>query len=172
MWVTPPLGTRGPALAANTIPPLSVWPCGTRFSNTQEGQERCRSAPITDPLFRGLGIPNRSPDPWYNGRAGITPSRYSPDLPWRERDLARRVGHGIEGHRLSSLVLSAVRHGRYLRQIIMTRDPPPRQHQQQQVTTQRGRKGMLWRLSSRHFTPKRPDIRGKDTYCRRKRGLL
>jgi len=63
LWVTPPLGTRGPALAASTIPPLSVWPCGTRFSNTQEGPDRCRSAPITDPLFRGFGIPNRSPDP-------------------------------------------------------------------------------------------------------------
>ena len=59
MWVTPPLGTRGPALAASTIPPLSVRPCGTRFSNTQEGPNRCRSAPITDPLFRGFGIPNR-----------------------------------------------------------------------------------------------------------------
>jgi hypothetical protein len=28
--VTPPLGTRGPALAASTIPPLSVRPFGTR----------------------------------------------------------------------------------------------------------------------------------------------
>ena len=58
--VTPPLGTRGPASAASTIPPLSVRPCGTRFSNTREGPNRCRSAPISDPLFRGFGIPNRS----------------------------------------------------------------------------------------------------------------
>ena len=61
--MTPPLGARGPALAASTIPPLSVRPCGTRFSNTQEGPNRCRSAPITAPLFRGFGIPNRSPAP-------------------------------------------------------------------------------------------------------------
>ena len=102
MWVTPPLGTRGPAYSGgestpaepkragnikkahghglrgvsrgtsaaelrfcswkswprpSAIPPLSVRPCGTRCSNTQEGQDRCRSAPITDPLFRGFGIP-------------------------------------------------------------------------------------------------------------------
>ena len=54
--MTPPLDTRGPALAASTIPPLSVRPCGTRFSNTQEGPNRCRSAPITDPLFRGFAL--------------------------------------------------------------------------------------------------------------------
>jgi len=52
-------------------PPLSVWPCGTRFSNTQEGPDRPRSAPITDPLSRGFGIPTDPPTPWYNGRAGI-----------------------------------------------------------------------------------------------------
>ncbi len=47
------------------IPPLSVWPCGTPFGNTQEGPDRLRSAPITDPLSvsGGFGIPNRSPDP-------------------------------------------------------------------------------------------------------------
>ena len=50
------------ASTITTIPPLSVWPCGTCFSNTQEGTDR-RSAPITDPLFRWFGIPNRSPDP-------------------------------------------------------------------------------------------------------------
>ena len=49
-------------MAASTIPPLSVWPCGTPFGNTQEGPDRLRSAPITDPLSRGFGIPNRSPD--------------------------------------------------------------------------------------------------------------
>ena len=45
--MTPPLGTRGPALAA--ILPLSVRPCCTRFSNTQEGPNRCRSG-------RGKGL--------------------------------------------------------------------------------------------------------------------
>ena len=96
-------------MAASTIPPHSVWPCGTPFGNTQaharlpareqeenrtpgwgpseeeetclwwrswgrsrpgggaghseEGPNRLRSAPITDPLSRGFGIPNRSPDP-------------------------------------------------------------------------------------------------------------
>ncbi len=30
------LGDRGPVLVASTIPPLSVQPCGTCFSNTQE----------------------------------------------------------------------------------------------------------------------------------------
>jgi hypothetical protein len=42
------------------MPPLSVWPCDTPFGNTQEGPDRLRSAPITVPLFRGFGIPNRS----------------------------------------------------------------------------------------------------------------
>ena len=61
LWVTPPLGTRGPALAAGMpqgqtesggiVHKLFVWPCGTRFSNTQEGLDRCRSAPITGPLW-------------------------------------------------------------------------------------------------------------------------
>jgi hypothetical protein len=68
-------------MTASTIPPLSVWPCGTPFGNTQKGPDRHRSAPITDPLSRGFGI---QPDPltsWYNGRAGVIPFRYSPDLP-------------------------------------------------------------------------------------------
>jgi hypothetical protein len=67
-------------MTASTIPPLSVWPCGTHYSNAQEGPDRLRSAPITDPLSRGFGIPNRSPDPWYKGRAEIIPFRYSPVL--------------------------------------------------------------------------------------------
>jgi len=33
------------------------------FGNTQECPDRLRSAPITDALSRGFGIPNRSPDP-------------------------------------------------------------------------------------------------------------
>jgi hypothetical protein len=31
-------------MAASTIPPLSVWPCGTPFGNTQEGTELLESA--------------------------------------------------------------------------------------------------------------------------------
>ena len=58
-------------LAASTIPPLSVWPCGTPFGNTQEGPDRLRSAPITDPLSQGFGIPNRSRE--YFNFPGDTP---------------------------------------------------------------------------------------------------
>jgi len=43
-----------PAPPAWVIPPLFVWPCGTPFGNTQEGPDRLRSAPITDPLSRGF----------------------------------------------------------------------------------------------------------------------
>jgi hypothetical protein len=43
-------------MAASTMPPLSVWPRGTPFGNTQEGPDRLRPAPITDPLSRGVGI--------------------------------------------------------------------------------------------------------------------
>jgi hypothetical protein len=42
----------------------------------------------------GFGIPNRSPDPLV-GRAGRDhPFPISAGSPWRERDVARRVGHG------------------------------------------------------------------------------
>ena len=41
-------------MTASTIPPLSVWPCGTSCGNTQEGTDRLRSAPITDPLSLGF----------------------------------------------------------------------------------------------------------------------
>ncbi len=89
--VTPPRGTRGPALAASTIPPLSVRPCDTRFINTQEGPNRCRSAPITDPLFRGFGIPNRSTASLVQRAGRDHPFPIFAGSPWRERDLARRV---------------------------------------------------------------------------------
>jgi len=38
--VTPPLGTRGPALAASTIPPLSVQSCGTREREREREAQR------------------------------------------------------------------------------------------------------------------------------------
>ena len=95
MWVTPPLGTRGPALAASTIPPLSVRPCGTRFSNTQEGPNRCRSAPITDPLFRGFGISNRSTGPLVQRAGRDHPFPIFAGSPWRER---KGTSHGRARH--------------------------------------------------------------------------
>jgi hypothetical protein len=52
-------GMLVPAPPASAIPPLSVWPGGTPFGNTQEGPDRLRSAPITDPLSRGFRIPTR-----------------------------------------------------------------------------------------------------------------
>ena len=64
------------------------------FSNTQERQNRCRSAPITDPLFRGFGIPNRSPAPLVQRAGRDQPIPIFAGSPWRERDLARRVRHG------------------------------------------------------------------------------
>ena len=69
-------------MSASTIPPFSVWTCGTPFGNTQEGPDRLRSAQIMDPLSRGFGILTRSPDPgpWYNGRAGIIHFRFPPSL--------------------------------------------------------------------------------------------
>ena len=41
--VTPPLGTRGPAFAAITIPQLSVRPCGTREEARERERERERA---------------------------------------------------------------------------------------------------------------------------------
>ena len=55
-------------MTASTIPPLSIWPCGTPYGNTQKGPDSLRSAPITDPLSRSFGISNRSPDPQRAGR--------------------------------------------------------------------------------------------------------
>jgi hypothetical protein len=52
-------GRSGSSMTASTIPPLTVWPRGTPCGNTQEGPDRLRSAPITDPLSRGFGISNR-----------------------------------------------------------------------------------------------------------------
>ena len=77
-------------MAASTIPPLSVRPCGTRFSNTQKEPNRCRSAPITDPLFRGFGIPNRSTASLVQRAGRDHPLPKFAGSPWRERDLARK----------------------------------------------------------------------------------
>ena len=82
-------------MAASTIPPLSGWPCGMPFGNTQEGSDRLRSAPITDPLSRGFWIPNRSPGPLVQRAGRDHPFPIFAGSPWRERDVARRVRHGF-----------------------------------------------------------------------------
>jgi hypothetical protein len=69
--VTPPLGTRGPALAASTIPPLSVRPCGTLFSNTQEGQNRCWYANHRPALSRVRDPKERESEKREREREGI-----------------------------------------------------------------------------------------------------
>ena len=62
------------------------------FSNTQEGPNRCRSAPIADPLFRGFGIPNRSTDPLVQ-RAGTAPTACLA----RQQAVQHRCGFDVEG---------------------------------------------------------------------------
>ena len=65
---------------------LSVWTCGTPCSNTQEGPDCLRSAPITDPLSRGCGIPTRSPDP-------LVQRRRVRDAPKTQRERQRQFSH-------------------------------------------------------------------------------
>jgi hypothetical protein len=49
---------------------------------------------ITDPLFRGFGIPSRSPGP-LGQRAGRDHAfPIFAGSPWRERDVARKMRHG------------------------------------------------------------------------------
>ncbi len=52
------------------------------FGNTQEGPDRLRSAPITDPLSRGFGIPNQSPDPLVQRAGRDRPFPISAGSPW------------------------------------------------------------------------------------------
>ena len=80
-------------MVASTIPPLSILPCGKPFGNTQEGSDRLRSAPITDPLSRGF-ISYRSPDPLVQRAGRDHPFPIFAGSPWRERDVARRMRHG------------------------------------------------------------------------------
>ena len=56
--VTPPLGARGPAPVASTIPPLSAWPChmpvGTRGPKNflmHPSKVSCAQCPSTKQLF-------------------------------------------------------------------------------------------------------------------------
>jgi hypothetical protein len=56
--------------------------------------DRRRSAPVTDPLSRGFGIPNRSPDPLVQRAGRDHPFPVFAGSPWRERDVARRMRHG------------------------------------------------------------------------------
>jgi hypothetical protein len=93
-------------MTASTIPPLSVWPCGTPFGNKQEGPDRLRSAPITDPLSRDFGVPNRFPDPLVQRAGRDHPFPIFAGAPWRERDIARRMRHGRPARKALERTLS------------------------------------------------------------------
>jgi len=56
--------------------------------------QNVRSAPITDPLSRGLGIPDRSPEPLVQWASRDHPFPIFAGSPWRERDVAHRIRHG------------------------------------------------------------------------------
>jgi hypothetical protein len=71
--VTLPLGTRDPALAASTIPPLSVRLCGTRSAthkNYKRDQTVAGPPKSVTRSFEGSGSQTNPQTPWYNGRAG------------------------------------------------------------------------------------------------------
>ena len=97
-------------MAASTIPPLSVWPW-----RTHGGSDMRQSVSITWPLLgdsalhgtcplgrgsalgRGFGIQNRSLeslDPLARRSGRDHPFPIYAAAPWRERDIARSVGHG------------------------------------------------------------------------------
>jgi len=114
--VTPPLGARAQYMTASTIPPLSVWSCGTPWRTVwlcgtpggHKGAQTCigltqspsRSLETVRPVGRasawgqGFGIPTRSPDPLVRRAGRDHPFPVSAGAPWRERDVTRRVGHG------------------------------------------------------------------------------
>ena len=50
--------------------------------------------PVLVPWGEGFGIPNRSPDPLVRRAGQDHPCPVSADAPRRERDVARREGHG------------------------------------------------------------------------------
>ena len=63
--MTPPLGERAPALTASTLPPLSVWPCGSPWrvgkhkgAQTANGpsQSPSRSQETTRPVGRSSAL--------------------------------------------------------------------------------------------------------------------
>jgi hypothetical protein len=84
-----------------TIPPLSVWPCGTPFRKwaqnsigpSQSPSRWRRRAPWDVPplLGGGFGFRNRSPDSLVRRKGRYHPFPMSAGSPWRARDVARRV---------------------------------------------------------------------------------
>ena len=88
IYCSPPVRERvgistSKAWSKSSWPPLSVRPCGTRssFSNTR-GTKPLPVRPNHRPALLRVRDPKPIPPqpPWYNGRAGIIPFRYSPDL--------------------------------------------------------------------------------------------
>ena len=92
--VTPALGARAPAWTARTIPPLSVWPCGT-LCRQHTREPRPSSGPPQSPI-RSLEVSGSQTHlltPWYKGWGRDHPFPISVGSPWRDRDGTRRVGH-------------------------------------------------------------------------------
>ena len=78
--MTPPPGTRGPALVASTIP-HSPFGLVARVSATHKRDQTVAGPPQSPTRsVEGSGSQTDPQPPWYNGRAGIIPFQYSPDL--------------------------------------------------------------------------------------------
>jgi len=58
-----------PALAASTLPPLSVRPCGTRSATHKRDQTVAGPPQSPTRSFAGSGSQTDPQTPWYNGRA-------------------------------------------------------------------------------------------------------
>ena len=86
-------GRSWPSIWRRVLYPNSPFGLVARLSSTHEGPDRLRSAPITDPLSRGFGIPNRSPDPLVQRAGRDHPFPVFTGSPGRERDVARRTCH-------------------------------------------------------------------------------
>ena len=91
-----------------------------RVQQHTRGTKPLPVAPITDPLFRGFGIPNQFPVPLVQRAGRVHPLPIFAGSPWRERDLARSVRHGwpaIQGKKIreSNPTRPIVPHGRTLR---------------------------------------------------------
>jgi hypothetical protein len=76
--------------------------CGHKGAQTSIGPSQSPSRSwrrhaqwdVPPPWGEGFGIPNRSPDPLVRRAGRDHPFPISSGSPWRERDVARRVGHG------------------------------------------------------------------------------
>jgi hypothetical protein len=56
------------AIESGARPPLSVWPCGTPFGNTQEGPDGLRSAPVTERVYEERNSMTGDSDPDWKDR--------------------------------------------------------------------------------------------------------